>query len=188
MVQAVENYVPIEVHTRLKRQAVKVWIAGSVVVLLWIGMIVGAPILEANGLSSISAPIYHFFSYICHQLPNRSFFFEGHQLAVCSRCFGVYLGLLIGFLVYPLWRPIDEIEPLPRIWLILSLIPIGVDWSLGFFQIWENTFTSRFVTGLILGVACATYMVPALVEIVRNLTGDRGLKQPSGLSKPGLTR
>src|SRR5262245_26062143 len=143
MVQAVESYIPIEVATRFKRQAVKVWIMGSLVVLLWVGLIVGAPVLAANGSTSISDQIYHFFSYICHQLQYRSFFFEGHQLAVCSRCFGVYLGLLVGFLVYPLWRPIDGIEPLPRIWLILSLVPIGVDWSLGFFQIWENTFTSR---------------------------------------------
>jgi len=169
MVEAVENYIPVEMQTRLKRQAVKVWISGSFVVLLWVGLIVGAPVFAANGLTNISAPIYHFFSYICHQLPYRSFSLEGHQLAVCSRCFGVYFGLFFGFLAYPLWRPIGEIEPLPRIWLILALIPIGVDWSLGFFRIWENTFTSRFVTGLILGIACATYMVPALVEIVRNL-------------------
>src|SRR5947199_190265 len=105
MVQAVENYIPLEVHTRLKRQAVRVWVAGSLVVLLWVGLIVVAPVLAANGLTNISAPIYHFFNYICHQLPYRSYFFEGHQLAVCSRCFGVYLGLLVGFLVYPLWRP-----------------------------------------------------------------------------------
>ena len=182
MISAVENYIPVEAHVRLKRQAVKVWIAGSAVVLLWIGLIVGAPVLAANSATGVSVPIYKFFSYICHQLPARSFFLDGHQLAVCSRCFGVYLGLLLGFLGYPLWRPIDEIEPLPRFWLFLSLIPIGVDWSLGFFGIWENTFASRFITGLILGLACATYMVPALVEIARNLTKVRQAQRPATLS------
>jgi uncharacterized membrane protein len=86
---------------------------------------------------------------------------------------------LVGFLVYPLWRPIDDIEPLRRFWLFLSLIPIGVDWSLGFFGIWQNTFTSRFITGLILGVACAVYMVPALIEIARNLTRVGQVSRPA---------
>jgi uncharacterized membrane protein len=179
MVGTVENYIPVEVHVRLKRQAIKVWIGGSTVVLLWVALIVGAPVLAATGATGASAPIYKFFSYICHQLPYRSFFLDGHQLAVCSRCFGVYLGLLVGFLIYPLWRPIDDIEPLRRFWLFLSLIPIGVDWSLGFFGIWQNTFTSRFITGLILGVACAVYMVPALIEIARNLTRVGQVSRPA---------
>src|SRR5690606_28160807 len=92
----------------------------------------------------------------------------GHQLAVCSRCFGVYFGLLFGLLIYPVWRSMDNIEPLPRVWLFLSLIPITVDWSLTIFGIWENTHLSRFVTGSILGFACACYILPAVIEIKRN--------------------
>ncbi len=170
MPQQIEDYVPTMIASRLRSQAVRVWIISSIVVIVWILFIVGAPILKASGYQSISVPIYVFFSYICHQMPSRSFFIDGEEFAVCSRCFGVYLGLLIGFLIYPLWREIDEIEPLPRFWLFLSLVPIGVDWSLGVFGLWENTFTSRFITGLILGIACATFMMPALVEITRNLT------------------
>jgi uncharacterized membrane protein len=93
----------------------------------------------------------------------------GHQFAVCSRCFGVYFGLLAGIATYPLWRPIESVDPLPRFWLFLSMIPIAIDWSLGFFEIWDNTHLSRFVTGGILGVACAVFIIPAMVEIVRNL-------------------
>jgi uncharacterized membrane protein len=103
-------------------------------------------------------------------MPDRSFHIEGEKFGVCSRCFGVYFGLLLGFLIYPLWRRIDSIEPISRMWLFLSLVPITIDWSLGFFGIWANTFTSRFITGLILGAACATFIVPAIVEINRNLT------------------
>ncbi|HLA95762.1 MAG TPA: DUF2085 domain-containing protein, partial [Pyrinomonadaceae bacterium] len=69
--------------------------------------------------------------------------------------------------IYPLWRNIDDIEALPRVWLFASMVPIGIDWSLTVFGIWENTFLTRFVTGLILGAACATYIIPALVEIIR---------------------
>jgi len=170
MARAAENYVPQVIAGRLRSQALKVWIVSSAFVLFWILLILAAPVAKANGYSQISTPLYSFFSYICHQMPSRSFFVEGEKFGVCSRCFGVYLGLLLGFLLYPLWRAIDEIEPLPRFWLFLSLVPIGIDWSLGVFGIWENTFTTRLITGLILGLACATFMMPALVEITRNLT------------------
>lgn len=166
-------YIPASLVPALRRQAWKAWAVGLAVVALWVAAILAAPIAKANGDLAVSTPLYHFFSYICHQMPGRSFHVEGEQFGVCSRCFGVYFGLFFGFLIYPLWRGIDEIEPLPRFWLILSLFPIGIDWSLTIFGIWENTFLSRFVTGLILGVACATFIVPAIVEITRNFTFRR---------------
>ena len=157
----------------MKRQAWKAWSIGFAVVFIWVALILAAPLLKANGFTNISTPLYHFFSYICHQLSERSFHVEGEPFGVCSRCFGVYFGLLFGLAIYPLWRNITEIEPLPRVWLFLSLIPISVDWSLTVFGIWENTFLSRSITGLILGVACATFIVPAIVEITRNFTSKR---------------
>src|SRR3982750_712125 len=169
MIQPAE-YIPQYALSYYRRQAYLAWTGAVSVVFLWVLLIVAAPVLFENGFGSTALPIYHFFGYICHQLPERSLHLEGHQLAVCSRCFGVYFGLLAGLAVYPLWRQIEEIEPLPRIWLFLSLIPIGVDWSLGVFGIWANTHLSRFLTGLLLGVACATFIVPALVEITRNLS------------------
>lgn len=165
-----ENYVPQNIVLMMRKQAIRVWMIGLAVVLVWFSLILIAPVAKANGLVVVSSPLYHFFSFICHQLPERSFHVEGEQFAVCSRCFGVYFGLLFGFVVYPLLLPIDGVEPLPRFWLFLSLIPLTIDWSLTIFGIWENTQLSRFITGLILGVACATFIIPALVEIKRNLT------------------
>ena len=91
------------------------------------------------------------------------------QLAVCSRCFGVYFGLLAGIVTYPAWRRMDSIDPLPRVWLIAAAVPMAIDWSLTVFGIWENTHLSRFLTGSILGIACIIYIIPAAVEIVRYL-------------------
>jgi uncharacterized membrane protein len=167
------GYIPIDLAARFRRQAWKVWTIGLVIVFAWVFATVLAPLAKANGLTSVSAPLYGFFRLICHQISERSFHVEGEQFAVCSRCFGVYFGLFAGFAAYPLWRNIDEIEPLARFWLFLSLIPITIDWSLTIFGIWENTHLSRLITGLILGVACATFIVPATVEITRNLTYRR---------------
>ncbi|MBP6003471.1 MAG: DUF2085 domain-containing protein [Pyrinomonadaceae bacterium] len=173
MAEPIESYIPQTLHESFRRQAWKVWAIGLAIVGIWVLLIVGVPILKAQGLTTLSFPLYHFFSFICHQLPERSFHIGGEPFGVCSRCFGVYFGLFVGFALYPLWRQIDEIEPLARFWLFLSLIPIGIDWTLTIFGIWENTHLSRLVTGLILGIACSTYIVPAIVEITRNFSVRR---------------
>ena len=167
MAEAAGNYSSIEIRGRLRSQAARVWATLLAITAVWLIAIAAPPLLINSGFSA--TPIYSFFSYICHQIPERSFHILEHQFAVCSRCFGVYFGLFAGVVTYPLWRPIDSVEPLPRFWLFLSMLPISIDWSLGVFGIWENNHLSRFITGLILGVACAVYIVPALVEIVRNL-------------------
>ena len=175
MGEPAENYVSIALHDRLRGNAYKVWAVASAVAFVWLALIVLPPVLAGNGAENAASPLYSFFSHICHQLPERSFFIFGHKLAVCSRCFGVYFGLLAGLLTYPIWRSIDNIDPLPRLWLFASMVPIAIDWSLTIFGIWENTFVSRSITGLILGFACGVYILPALVEIFRHLfySGNR---------------
>ena len=173
MTQPIQNYIPRDLSKQFGRQAQRVWSISLFVVFVWIFLILLAPIARANGFEGFAAPLYKFYSFICHQISQRSFHVAGEPFGVCSRCFGVYFGLFVGFAIYPLWRKIDEIEPLPRFWLFASMIPIGIDWSLTIFGFWENTHLSRLVTGLILGIACATYIVPAIVEITRNLTWER---------------
>lgn len=162
------SYISLDQVSKLRSQAFKVWAVSLAAVAVWVVAIVAPPILVENVSAGAAAPFYKFFSYLCHQLPGRSFHILENQFAVCSRCFGVYFGLFAGLAIYPFIRGVDNIEPLPRIWLFASMVPIGIDWSLGVFGIWENNHASRFITGLILGFACAVYIVPALVEIARN--------------------
>ena len=169
MAEPAENYTSQIVLQNLKKRAYWLWGAVLFLVAAWVFIILLAPIAKANDLVGVSNPIYSFYSYICHQIPSRSFHIFEHQFAVCSRCFGVYFGLVLGMLIYPLIRAMDEIEPFARFWLILALIPMGVDWSLTFFGIWENTHFTRISTGLILGITCAIFIVPALVELSQML-------------------
>lgn len=177
MPETIENYTPQFILPRMRRQAWTVWSVSFLIVFAWLFSILLAPLAEANNFTNISDPVYKFFSYACHQIPARSFHVAEHQFAVCSRCFGVYFGLLAGFIIYPFFRKIEETEPLPRFWLFLAMVPIGIDWTLGVFDIWENTHFSRFATGTILGAACAIYIIPALVEIFRLLSGKRQVKK-----------
>ncbi len=170
MKQKSEDYSSIAFAAVKRRQAFRVWGLTLAVVGLWTIAIVAAPTARASGSGAVSSPLYTFFSYICHQQPERSFHILGEQFGVCSRCFGVYLGLVIGVIAYPIWRGVETIEPVARFWLFVSLIPITIDWSLTAFGIWENTQVSRLMTGLILGIACATFILPAVVEIIRNFS------------------
>jgi hypothetical protein len=105
MTEPAENYIQVSLQQQFRTQAVRVWMITTLVVLGWVGAILAAPLLAPSGLSSA---IYTFFSYICHQMPDRSLHLAGHQMGVCSRCFGVYFGLFAGVAIYPLWRRVEE--------------------------------------------------------------------------------
>ncbi len=135
------------------------------VAFIWLAMIILAPLLEASGVKSISQPVYGFFSHLCHQISSRSFHYHEYPFAVCARCFGFYAGFWLGVVIYPFFRALNNTDSFSRVWLFAAMVPMGIDFSLTFFEIWENTHVSRSLTGLILGIACALFMIPALVEI-----------------------
>jgi hypothetical protein len=54
---------------------------------------------------------------------------------------------------------------------MFAALPLAIDFSLTFFGIWENTHTSRLVTGLLLGSVAVFYVMPGIVELsLRTLT------------------
>jgi uncharacterized membrane protein len=152
-----------------------VWVFVSLIALAILLAIVGAPLALANGHSILAGDIYKGFSYLCHQLPDRSFHLAGHQFAVCSRCTGLYVGFALTTLAYPLIRPIRATTTPALIWLILATVPLLIDFSLGYFNIWANTYASRFITGLLLSSVAVFYIIPGLVEITSNIFKQRSI-------------
>ncbi|HXG84474.1 MAG TPA: DUF2085 domain-containing protein [Pyrinomonadaceae bacterium] len=177
MKQTIKNYIPQIANERIRRRAFAVWSVSALIIFGWVLLIPLAPFAEARNLTSISNPLYNFFGYVCHQSPARSFHLENHAFAVCSRCFGIYFGLLAGFAAYPFFRSAENVEPLPRFWLFGAMIPMAIDWTLGALGIWENTHLSRFLSGLILGAACAVFLIPALIEFFRLFYDKRRTKK-----------
>jgi len=166
MPETAENYTPqVTEKPVTDKTGLKVWLVLFCLSAVWLTLIIAPPLLKQAGLASAAADLYYPFGFICHQISERSFHIHDDKLAVCARCFGVYLGVLLGFLFYPFFRSLNDIRPMPKVWLFLACIPVAVDWGLTFFGIWENTHLSRFLTGAILGGACAVYILPALVEI-----------------------
>src|SRR6185436_18862689 len=156
------QYLPQVVPTR---RPLVFWLVSVAVVMLIVLLIVVAPVAAAGGHNEIAAGIYRGFGLFCHQRPDRSYFIEGHKLAVCSRCTGLYAGFAITLLLYPLVRSLRNNVAPPRIYLILAAIPLGIDFSLTFFGIWENTHTSRLLTGALLGSVAVFYVMPGIVDL-----------------------
>ena len=152
-------------HKKAQTRAQIFWLISALVVLAVFSLIVVAPVAAASGHNEVANGIYGAFSIFCHQLPERSYFIDGHKLAVCSRCTGIYGGFAFTFLLYPLIRSLKNPIPPPRSWLLLATLPLAIDFSVNFFGFWRNTHTSRLLTGAVLGSAVVFYVMPAIIEL-----------------------
>jgi uncharacterized membrane protein len=163
-----KEYVPQVVPTR---RPVLFWLVSAATVGALVSLIVVAPLAAASGHDALAYVIYRGFGPFCHQRPDRSYFIDGHKLAVCSRCTGIYAGFAFTLLVYPLVRSLRSVATPPRSRLILAALPLAIDFSLTFFGIWENTHTSRLLTGALLGTVAVFYVMPGIVDLsLRPLT------------------
>ena len=136
-------------------------------VLSFVSLIVVAPLAHAHGYNSSAFVLYQMFSRVCHQIPERAFYLEGHPFAVCARCTGIYFGFTASVLVFPLVRSLRRGDTPARKWLLLAAVPALLDFAFGFFGIWENTHWSRSLTGALLGAVAAFYVVPGLIDLSR---------------------
>ena len=71
--------------------ATAVWVLAGVVV-AGVAIVLTAPILPRWP----AAIVYGLASLVCHQRPERSFYWGSVQFAVCARCTGLYAGAAIG--------------------------------------------------------------------------------------------
>jgi uncharacterized membrane protein len=141
------------------------WAISVALVTSLVSLIVIAPLLAASGHEGLAAGIYRAFAVLCHQRPDRSYFIDGHKFAVCSRCTGIYAGFALTLLLYPLVRSLRTTYTPARKWLLLAAVPLAIDFSLTFLGIWENTHTSRLLTGLLLGSVAVFYVMPGIAEL-----------------------
>jgi uncharacterized membrane protein len=161
-------YIPQVVPTR---RPLVFWLVSAGTVLGLVSLILVAPIAAADGHNGLAFAIYRAFGTMCHQMPERSYFIDGHQFAVCSRCTGIYFGFAFTLVLYPLVRSIRSTATPPRSLLILATLPLAIDFSLTFFGFWENTHTSRLLTGALLGSVSVFYVMPGIVDLsLRSLT------------------
>ena len=138
--------------------------------LVWKGLLVLTSVVFGAALSTPflspegRAVVMHLFAPVCHQIPVRSPFLGGVQIAICDRCAGIYLGLVLGVATvwggHRLWQWAGRYD---RYLLLGSLVPMGVDWIGPLFGLWPNVPTSRALTGLIFGLVAASFVADRLL-------------------------
>ena len=147
------------------------WLASGVALLAvaWLLLIVAAPVLWVP----VAGVVYAAGSFICHQLPERSFHLQGAQLPVCARCFGLYCGGAFGSVIGAsavVRHRISSGQPLLARtlrwrWTVAAAIPtlatILLEWGFG----WPISNTVRAVAALPFGVAVAFVVVSAVATV-----------------------
>lgn len=116
----------------------------------------GSGVFEKNG--NVNNIIYRTFGTICHQIPDRSFKINDVQMAVNTRCFGIFSGLLAGWVLIPFLGNLTKEKKWPQVLLGIAVILQISDYTGNMFHVWENTNESRFILGILLGSAASVYL------------------------------
>ena len=101
-------------------------------------------------------------------MAERSFAVDGHQLAVCHRCTGLYLGFLVGLVVtfvFPTFDRWIRERPIRIVWFV---VPMLVDVALFPFNTWQT----RFATGLLASLTFSTLAVAGVQQLLQQLGGE----------------
>jgi len=132
---------------------------------LLLAVIVAAPLVASGGFQC-AAVLYAIFSPHCHQISDRCFHLDGHPLAVCARCLGVYLGFFLGALLQPL-TPWSRSRALPSLALLAVFsLPIAVDVAGNLFQFWTSPLGLRLAAGGIWGIVLPWFFIPGAAQAV----------------------
>ncbi len=112
-----------------------------------------------NANRTDSMPILAKIAYVsgdlnCHQKHDRSFYTNGNQQPFCARCTAIFVGMAIGAFICAFIR-LD----IRWYWLILGLVPMGLDGGIQLFADagpfpthYESTNMLRLITGIIAGI------------------------------------
>lgn len=113
-----------------------------------------------------------FFSHICHQQKCRSFTISGVQLAVCSRCTGIYSGFLAGVLLFPVMAN-AAVNRRKKI-LMYGAALLGLEFVMSHTGVLYSSNIVRFCTGLVPGFIVAQLCAAAVLQFTKSKEFSHG--------------
>lgn len=132
-----------------------------------------SPLAKCMGAPVLGEVLFRLYTPLCHQLPERSFFVCGHQVAFCHRCAAMYTAIVVAGLLFGLLR--RYIRPTSLKIALLLLLPMLLDggshmlddlFGLGLRgggdAIGSPNFWLRMITGVLVGVAALLFLFPRL--------------------------
>jgi uncharacterized membrane protein len=124
-------------------------------------------------MNLVSALIYSIGGVICHQLPARSFFWDGHQFPVCARCTGLYLSGAVALVVWMGVKVARGRRPLtidPRVALrviVIAALPTVATFAAAVSGIWDGSNMLRAVLAIPLGAAAGVIVGAVFTKNLR---------------------
>jgi uncharacterized membrane protein len=129
---------------------------------LYAGLPALAPILMARGYAGPANLIYSAYQFACHQLPSRSYFIFGQQMAYCHRDTAIYTSLFLAIVVFGFVR--HRVKPLPLLAYAVFIAPMAIDGLTQLVGLRVSNWQLRTVTGALFGIGSAWLALPYLEE------------------------
>lgn len=101
---------------------------------------------------------------ICHQNPDKCIIYNNLHLLVCSRCFGIYSGMIAISIIILFSNKIY----IHKKFLAISVFPIILDVIVYNLKIYSYNKTTAFVTGFIFGAILLLFIFTTLKEFFKN--------------------
>jgi uncharacterized membrane protein len=131
----------------------------------WVALLIAGPFLPGWA----GAMVYGIGSFVCHQIPERSFHLAGFQLPVCARCLGIYSGAVAGAAI--VWMRVSAGQRIAfapataRGLAVAAAIPTLVTVALESAGVWYPSNVTRAVAGFPLGGMVALVVAGALATL-----------------------
>jgi uncharacterized membrane protein len=151
---------------------------GNASLIVFAALPILAPIFAALGANTISVLIFQVYSITCHQMPSRSYFLFGHQMAYCERNTAIY-GAMAGCGLAYVWLRHRDLRPLPVGWYLILILPMAIDGFTQLFDLRESTWFLRGLTGALFGAVTIWLTYPRLQEGFDDFQLELRLRVPS---------
>lgn len=106
-----------------------------------------------------------FYRNVCHQNLSKTIYTGNFHFLVCSRCTGIYLGLLASSFI--IW--FKQADNIPLKYLIISTIPIIIDILFLSFGIYNYSKPLALLTGFVFGSTGFFYIWDGIEKLLNEL-------------------
>ena len=127
-----------------------------------------APYLGSIEHHNTERALRHFYHLNCHQIPDRCFTVAHSPMALCSRCTGIYTGMLAAGIAYAVCR----FSGIGKGVFLMLISPTLIDWASEFFHLYSGDLYIRFVIGILFGTAIVLFVYPPIDRFL--LKGKEG--------------
>ena len=143
------------------RALLRHWLAtANVVNGLTVGGAALTPLLEARGWTPLATVLYLLYRPLCPQRPEHSYFIAGYKMAFEQRETAIYLGLLLGGLLF---APVRRwLRPLSWRGLALAALPLLIDVLSQTAGLRGSDWRWRTATGIVFALALVWWAFPYL--------------------------